>query len=112
MPSGTSFVEMSSMSTSDPFLAGRNPLGVNVGSSICPVAGGDTGVAGRMSYSGWPVATASASPANEKVTLLEKAALLVASNVGPSTGAVVVAGRLISTGGWMEKSGIVMTVPL
>src|ERR671918_396600 len=112
MPSGMAFVEMSSISTSVPLVLGTKKFGVNVGSSIWPVAGGVVGVAGRMSYSGWPVATAAASPTSEKVTLLEKAEFRVTSKVGPSTGEVVVAGRAFSTGGWVGKSGIVMTVPL
>src|SRR5688572_14033866 len=112
MPCGTAFVLMSSMSTCEPWVDGRNPWGVKVGSLMWPVAGGVTEGSGRMSYSGWPVAAASKSPTSPNVTLLLKAALLDTSNDGPSTGDDVVAGRAISTGGWIEKSGIDITVPL
>ena len=41
-PAGTAFVLMSCMSTSEPWVDGRNPFGVKVGSFMWPAAGGVT----------------------------------------------------------------------
>src|SRR5918999_2964441 len=111
MPGRMAVDSMSSRRTVVPFLAGSKTLVDQIGSVMSPAAGGVTEGSGRMSYSGWPTAAAAASPRNESVTVLWKSSLREIVVVGPSYGVIVVDGRVISTGGLMEKSGISMTVP-
>src|SRR5918994_1135443 len=111
MPGGTVFVWMSSIRTVVPFLAGWKTFVDQIGSVMSPAIGGVTEGSGRMSYCGNPSVVACASPCTDRVTVLAKLSLRDTVIAGPSTGVVVVLGRLISTGGTSVKSGICMTVP-
>ena len=102
---------MSFMRTFVPCVVGWKTFTDHTGSLMSPAAGGVTEGSGRRSRAGNPRAAAAASPTMVKVTVLENAALRDTLNVGPSYGAVVVDGRVISDGGTIAKSGICITVP-
>src|SRR5687768_139129 len=112
MPGGTVLVWKSFIATSVPLTAGVNTFWDQIGSVMCPTAGGATGGSGMIFVdAGWPAATAPASPARLSVTVLRNSLLRETLTFGPSNGVVVVVGSAISTGGVREKSGISMTVP-